>query len=171
VWVELGKLEETDGRFAHAYGPEELALEDDRARLSEAPELSGRVSRDRNQVVLKGRLSARVEVDCDRCLKPVDVRVSTEFNLRYVTATEYASIHTAELEDADLALSVFDGAAIDIDEVAREQVLLAVPLRSLCREECKGFCPDCGVDRNLNDCACQTTEIDERWAGLGDLRF
>lgn len=169
--IELEKLEETDGRFAHTYGPAELALEDDRARLSEAPELSGRVIRDRNQVVLKGRLSARAEVDCDRCLKPVDVLVSTEFNLRYVTAEEYALIHTAELKDEDLALSVFDGETIDIDEVAREQVLLAVPLRSLCREDCQGFCPDCRADRNLNDCACQTAEIDERWAGLRDLRF
>lgn len=157
--IEIDKLEQTEGRFAHAYGSEELALDDDRARLIEPPRVSGTVSRDGNQLFLRGRLSAVAQVDCDRCLKPVDLPVNMKFNLRYVTAEEYASIHAAELEDEDLALSVFDGEAIDVDEVAREQVLLEVPLRTLCREDCKGFCPECGVDRNRKDCSCQTAEM------------
>ena len=172
--IELDKLEGTEGRFSHAYGTEELAFEDERVRLSEPPEISGRVirdGRDGSRLVLKGRLTARAQVDCDRCLKPVEVPVNSEFNLRYVTAEDYESIQTAELEDEDLALSVFDGEAIDVDEVAREQVLLAVPLRALCREDCQGFCPVCGADRNLKDCGCQATETDPRWAALKDLRF
>jgi uncharacterized protein len=171
VRIEIDKLEGTQGRFARAYGSEELALDDDRACLIAAPQVSGSVSRDRNQLILRGRLAAVAQVECDRCLQPVDVPVNVEFNLRYVTAAEYASLHAAELEDEDLALSVFDGEVIDVDELAREQILLAVPLRALCRPDCKGFCPECGADRNLKDCGCQTAEVDARWAELKNLGF
>ena len=167
--IELEKLEGTEGRFAHAYAAGQLDLEDERVRLSAAPKISGQLVRDGNRVLVKGRLSAIAQVDCDRCLRAVDVPVETDFKLRYVTVPEYESIHAAALEDEDLALSVFDGEAIEIDELVREQVLLAVPLRALCQEECKGFCPVCGRDRNLNECGCSTADIDKRWAGLKNL--
>jgi uncharacterized protein len=171
VRIELDQLEGTEGRFAHAYGAGELDLEDERVRLHGTPEISGRLVRDGNRVVLTGSLSAVAQVDCDRCLRAVEVAVETDLNLRYVTVQDYESLPAAALEDEDLALSVFDGAALDIDEVMREQVLLAVPLRAVCREDCQGFCPVCGADRNLKDCGCQTAETDARWAGLRDLRF
>jgi uncharacterized protein len=50
-----------------------------------------------------------------------------------------------------------------------EQILLAVPARMLCREDCKGICPDCGIDRNTGECNCVTNEIDPRWAALKNL--
>jgi len=169
VRIELDSLERSSGAFSHAYQGDELEFEDERVRLLEPPEISGRVIRKGNEVVLNGRLSARAEVDCDRCLKPVEVPVKTEFNLEYVTANEYEVRHAAELEETDLTLSVFDGEAIDVDEIVREQLLLAVPDRTLCREDCQGFCPACGGDRNLKDCGCQNEETDPRWAGLKEL--
>jgi uncharacterized protein len=169
VRIELDQLEGTEGRFAHAYGAGELELEDERVRLHGVPEISGRLVRDGNKVLLTGHLSAIAQVDCDRCLGAVEVPVETDLKLRYVTVQDYESLPAAALEDEDLALSVFDGEAVDIDEIVREQVLLAVPLRTLCREDCKGFCPVCGADRNLKDCGCQTTETDARWAGLKEL--
>jgi uncharacterized protein len=64
---------------------------------------------------------------------------------------------------------VFDGAGIDIDELVTEEILLAVPDHVLCDEKCQGMCPVCGVDRNSNDCGCETQKIDPRWAGLKEL--
>lgn len=167
--IELDSLERSAGAFAHVYQDNELEFTDERVRLLEPPEISGRITRTGNEVVLNGRLAARVEVDCDRCLKSLELPVRTEFNLQYVTETEYEASHAAELEETDLTLSVFDGQAIDVDEIVREQLLLAVPTRSLCGEDCKGFCPACGGDRNLKECGCQTEDIDPRWAGLKDL--
>jgi uncharacterized protein len=169
VRLQLDSLESSSGAFAHAYQDGELEFNDERVRLLELPEISGRIIRKGEEVNLTGRLSARAEVDCDRCLKSVEVPVRAEFNLQYVTGSEYEIRHAAELEETDLALSVFDGSAIDIDEIVREQLLLAVPTRALCREDCKGFCPVCGGDQNLNECGCQPEEIDPRWAGLKDL--
>jgi uncharacterized protein len=169
VRIELDNLERPTESFQHVYESSELDFTDERVRLIGVPEISARVIRTGSQVFLNGRLTVLAQVDCDRCLKSIDVPVDTEFNLQYVTAADYAAMHAAALEESDLALSVFDGEAIDVDEIVREQVLLAVPTRSLCREGCKGFCPACGTDRNLKECGCQTGDSDPRWAGLKDL--
>ncbi|HEX8846889.1 MAG TPA: DUF177 domain-containing protein [Pyrinomonadaceae bacterium] len=164
--IELDKLEKSGNSFAHVYEPEEIVLDEERARLTAAPEISGRVTRERGEVRLRGKITAGAEVDCDRCLKSVGVAVETEFDVTYVPERDYESGGAAELQEEDLSLSVFDGQTIDIDELVREQVLLALPARALCKEECKGLCPICGTDRNANPCACDNREVDPRWAGL-----
>jgi len=170
--LELDKLEEKGGEFTHAYGPEELKLEEENLRLTEAPEVSGRVTRDGHKVRLRGRIKARAEIDCDRCLAAIDAAVDTEFDVTYVPASEYAAEEeTAELQEEDLSLSVFEGEAIDVDDLVREQVLLALPTRALCREDCAGLCPVCGINKNTNACHCESKEIDPRWQALKDLRI
>jgi len=164
--IELDKLEQAGNRFAHVYEPEEIVLDEEYVRLTSPPEVMGRVERSGQQVRLRGKINTTAEVDCDRCLKSVSVPVETEFDVTYVPEEDYTSSEAAELQEEDLSLSVFDGETIDIDELVREQVLLALPNRALCGEECKGLCPVCGADRNVNPCDCQSKEIDPRWAGL-----
>ena len=164
--IELDKLEQTGNRFAHVYEPEEIVLDEAHTRLTSPPEVEGRVSRSGYEVRLQGKINATAEVDCDRCLKSVSIPVETEFDVTYVPAADYTSNEAAELQEEDLSLSVFDGEAIDIDELVREQTLLALPNRALCGEDCKGLCPICGADKNVNPCDCQSKEIDPRWAGL-----
>lgn len=164
--IELDRLQETGDRFAHVYEPEELVLDEEHARLTLPPEVSGRVQTSGRQVRLRGKITARAEVDCDRCLKAVTVPVETEFDVTYVPEEDYRESEAAELQEEDLGLSVFDGETIDVDELVREQLLLALPARALCGEECKGLCPVCGADRNTNACDCETKEVDPRWAGL-----
>ena len=167
--IELDKLEETGGAFAHAYEPEEILLDDEHARIVEPPQISGRVSREGNEVRLRGRIKTRAEVDCDRCLKAVAVPLETDFDVTYIPAADYVAGEAAELEAEDLDQSVFEDGAIDVDELVREQVLLALPARALCVEECKGLCPVCGADKNTDQCSCETAEIDPRWAALSKL--
>jgi uncharacterized protein len=164
--IELDKLEETGNAFAHSYEPEEIVLDEEHVRLTSPPEVEARVHRSGREVRLRGRLGARAEVDCDRCLKTVAIPVETSFDVAYVPVEDYTSSEVAELQEEDLSLSVFDGETIDVDELVREQLLLALPARALCGEECKGLCPTCGADRNTNPCDCQSAEIDPRWSGL-----
>jgi uncharacterized protein len=168
--IELDKLEGRSSAFAHTYEPGEIVLDEENARLTEAPQINGRLARSGHEVRLHGTITARAEVDCDRCLKALSVPVATDFDVTYVPATDYYDEATAELQEDDLGLSVFDGEAIDLDELVREQVLLAMPPRMLCTEECKGLCPVCGEDRNSQECACETKEIDLRWAGLAGFK-
>jgi len=168
--IELEKLDGTNNRFAHVYEAGELSLEDERADLVGPTEVRGSVERRDGQVEVRGNFGAQVELECDRCLQAVSVPVTASFDLDYVPASEYAADRLAELGEDDLAVSVFDGEVIDIDELVREQVILALPSRALCREDCKGLCPVCGIDKNLKDCECESHPVDPRWAALSDLR-
>ncbi|MDX6613371.1 MAG: hypothetical protein QOD75_2557 [Blastocatellia bacterium] len=168
--IELEKLDETNSRLAHVFEPGELSLEDERAELKGRTEVRGSIDRKDGQVEVRGNFTAQVELECDRCLQSVVVPVTASFDLDYVPASEYVAERLAELGEDDLAVSVFDGAVIDIDELLREQVILALPSRALCREDCKGLCPVCGIDKNLKDCECESHPVDPRWAALSDLR-
>lgn len=169
--IELEKLETGSGQFAHVFEVGELSLEDDRARLTGPAEVRGSARRDDGRVRLRGNVSAQVELECDRCLQPMSVPVAASFDVDYVPAGNYEAEQFAKLQDDDLGLSVFDGEAIDLDDLVREQVILSLPARALCREECKGLCSVCGIDKNLKDCECESRPGDPRWAALNDLRF
>jgi DUF177 domain-containing protein len=167
--IELAGLESGRGAFAHAYAPGEIVLEDERLRLIDPPTVSGQLRQEGRRVHVSGQLAARVQVECDRCLKPVEIPVDSRFKLEYVTAEDYEAQQAVELTQEDLDLSVFDGEVIDIDELVTEEILLAVPDHVLCNDDCKGICPVCGADRNSVDCGCRTAEVDPRWAGLKKL--
>lgn len=167
--IELSGLESGKGAFAYAYAPGELDLKDDRVRLLSPPRVSGQIRQVGRRVRVSGRVAARVQVGCDRCLKAVEVPVDSRFTLEYVTAEDYQAQQVDELTKEDLDLSIFADEVIDIDELVTEELLLAVPDHVLCNDNCKGICPVCGVDRNSVDCACQTAEVDPRWAGLKEL--
>jgi uncharacterized protein len=168
--IELASLESGKGTFAHTYAPGELVIEDERVRLLLVPPtVSGEFRQKLRRVDVSGKLSARLQLECDRCLKPVELPVYSRFKLEYVTAADYREQQAVELSEEDLDVTVFDGETIDVDDLVTEELLLAIPDHVLCKEECKGICPVCGKDRNLDECKCETKEVDPRWAGLEKL--
>ncbi len=168
--IELENLEGGKGDFAEVYQPEDLNPVDERVVLIEPASVIGKIRLSGNQVFVSGHVETRAQVECDRCLQPVAIPVNADFTLEYISGSDYESSETAELTEAEMTVSVFDGEALDVDEIVKEQVLLAVPTRMLCREDCKGICPECGADRNTGECDCVTNDIDPRWAALKDLR-
>ncbi|HEX6045982.1 MAG TPA: DUF177 domain-containing protein [Pyrinomonadaceae bacterium] len=168
--IELENLEGGKGSFVRTYQPDELNPVDERVSLTVPASVKGTVKRAGNDVCVNGHVDARVQVECDRCLKPVELPVSADFDLEYITGAEYESSSAAALSEEELAVSVFDGDAIDVDEIVKEQILLAVPARTLCREDCKGICPECGMDLNTGQCNCAADEVDPRWAALKSLK-
>jgi len=167
--IELENLEGSKGDFAHVYQLEDLNPVDERVNLIAPAAVNGKVRLSGNEVFVNGHIDTRAQVECDRCLKPVELPVNVDFTLEYISGSEYEASQTAALTEEEMSVSVFDGGAIDVDEIVKEQILLAVPTRMLCREDCKGICPDCGIDRNTGECDCITNEIDPRWAALKNL--
>ena len=168
--IELENLEGGRGDFAHVYQPDELDPVDERIRLTQPATVKGKVRLSGNEVFVNGHIDTRAQVECDRCLQQIELPVSADFALEYITGSDYESSNLAELTEDAMAVSVFDGEAIDIDEIVKEQIVLAVPTRVLCREDCKGICPECGIDKNTGECQCVTDDIDPRWAALKNLR-
>jgi uncharacterized protein len=119
---------------------------------------------------LRGRLSTGLELQCARCLEPVKQDVSREFELLYRPLGADAGRDELSVTDAEAEIGYYQGDGILLEDVLREQVLLALPLKITCREDCKGLCPHCGKNLNEEQCSCNVPMEDPRWAALKEIR-
>lgn len=169
--IEIERLDSTGEPFAHIYGVDELILDEEEARLVSEATVTGRASRKGSVVRLLGIIRANVEVNCDRCAAPISAPLEVKFDTSFVPAeVERKAVEKVELQKDDLEYSIYEGETLDFDELVREQILLALPTRSLCKEECKGLCQTCGKNLNEGECGCAEKEIDPRWSALIGLR-
>jgi len=111
-------------------------------------------------VWLRGTFTARIEMQCRRCLELLELDVEDDL------AVFFDPEATAVDEDVTLYAIEPDAGELDLRPVLRERVILAVPDYPLCREDCRGLCPNCGANLNETDCDCQVAEPDARWASL-----
>jgi DUF177 domain-containing protein len=167
--IELENTEEPGGRFSETYEAGGLTFDESELRLIEPIRVKGQIRRKTGQLEIAGELHTRVAIPCGRCLKEVELPIDVEFAERFSEAVSWRHEEHHELSTEDLDLGLVDE-AIELDDLVKEEVLLAVPGHVLCNESCKGFCPNCGADRNLTDCGCETREVDARWEKLKGLR-
>lgn len=119
---------------------------------------------------VKGNLSTRLEWACARCLEPVTLDVKRDFDLLYRPLGADAGRAELSVTTAEAEVSYYEGEGLLLEDVLREQVLLAVPLKALCREDCKGLCPHCGKNLNSGECSCAEPVEDPRWNALKEIR-
>ena len=121
-------------------------------------------------VKVTGRVETELSLTCDRCLEGFSFPVAEEIN---VLLEPFASVsHFKEevrLSREDFDVIFFDGETVEVDEIVREQILLSVPMRQLCREDCKGLCPVCGQNLNLKRRGCKPRVKDSPFAILKKL--
>ena len=119
---------------------------------------------------VSGTVKARLELECGRCLEPFEIPVDSSFDLRYVPATaENAAEPEREIGDDDLATTYYKEGSLDVIDLLREQFQLALPMKPLCSEGCKGLCPECGTNLNRAQCDCTHQWEDPRLAALKGL--
>jgi len=108
-------------------------------------------------IVVRGRVHGRWESECSRCLTATghdfDVAIHELFEMNAVEGETYP----------------LDGDYLDLEPAVRDAVLLDLPRAPVCRDDCAGLCPQCGVDRNREQCACETRALDPRWDALAAL--
>ena len=131
-------------------------------------DLSLRVEKDGDAVFVSGRLKARVPQVCGRCLEPFQVTVTPQVEARFVPDSSGPG-EERELGVRDLDTDVYRAGQLDLRELVVTETTLGLPMKPLCREDCRGLCPVCGGNRNLVPCACETTSTDPRWAALKTL--
>jgi uncharacterized protein len=119
---------------------------------------------------LRGRLSAGLELQCARCLDPVKQDVKRDFELLYRPLGADAGKDELSVTDAEAEIGYYQGEGVLLEDVLREQVLLALPLKITCRDDCKGLCPHCGKNLNQEQCSCAVPAEDPRWAALKEIR-
>ncbi len=116
-----------------------------------------------------GKYRTRLELACGRCLEPFEVPLESEFDLRYLPAEQNAGEGEHEIAEDDLAVAYFREGALDLVELLREQLQLALPMKPLCSEACRGLCPECGANLNRTECGCTPRWEDPRLASLKGL--
>jgi uncharacterized protein len=120
------------------------------------------------EVRVKGHLTVAMEADCDRCLESAKFPVDSDFELYYRPVTSEYQEETA-IDAGEAEMGFYEGDGVELNDVLREYVLLALPMQRLCSENCKGICPVCGQNRNQKECACRAAQVDDRWAALKEL--
>jgi len=116
-----------------------------------------------------GRVHGEATATCARCLTPFQLEIAQDFSV--VLRPEPRLTGEVELKAADLADSFYRGTEVDVTRLVYEQVLLALPIRPLCDEECRGLCPQCGVNRNIGECSCTVDAGDPRLSVLRGLKI
>jgi len=116
-----------------------------------------------------GTLRGRAKATCARCLESFSIAIAKDF--AFVLAPEKPLLGEIELGAADLMQSFYAGTEVDLTALIYEQVLLTLPTRPLCAEECRGLCPQCGVNRNTGACSCSAEAGDPRLAVLRNLKI
>lgn len=112
----------------------------------------------------------RFEFLCARCLEPVEHAVEERFDLIFRPLGVDSGAAERAISTSDTEIGYYQADGLALEDVLREQVLLSLPARALCRQDCKGLCPGCGRNLNTEACACNTPCSDPRWAALADLR-
>jgi uncharacterized protein len=136
---------------------------------------------DGTHVFAAGTFNGEVTVACSRCVEPVKLPIDEKVRVTFMPQHELpaqdedagdasAEGEGAEVAEEDLDLFPYDGESVDLEPLFREQFVLAVPFAPLCREDCKGLCPQCGIDRNTSTCTCEPP-IDPRLAALKGLKL
>jgi uncharacterized protein len=121
---------------------------------------------------LRGRMDVVVETACVRCLELFAMKLHQDLDLLYLPQSENVGPEDdseRELSDKDMAVGFYQDDKIDLKQVIWEQVYLALPMKPLCKEDCRGLCPQCGTNLNLSMCSCERETVDPRLATLKTL--
>jgi len=129
-------------------------------RLAEPVRGSLHAARAGLDLTLSGRIAGRVRLNCRRCLEEFLYEFSRDFLLDLLPEIEVRDrTGDMQLKKEELEQGYYQGDYLDLDQIVLEQIVLSVPENQLCREECGGLCPVCGVNRNLRGCQCSKTEV------------
>jgi uncharacterized protein len=121
------------------------------------------------EIRIKGRLSVKMEAECDRCLARAQFPLETAFDLFYRPSEALAAVEEVAIDEGEAEMGFYVGLGMELEDVLREQILLSLPMQRVCSAECKGICPVCGGNRNETLCDCRLGPADLGWSSLGNI--
>jgi uncharacterized protein len=130
-----------------------------------------RLSRD---LLVQGDVVAQVRLQCSRCLDDITVPVEAALEEKFQPTIDVETgrpLRPATEEDDDTAFELTPNHEMDLTEPVRQALLVSLPIKPLCRDDCKGLCPECGANWNEGPCDCETETIDNRWQALRELQL
>ena len=168
--LDLSRMREARERIGRVIPPDAFAsAEDDAYRTASPVHLAFDIYKDGKQFHLVGGVQATLDLACGRCLEDFRFPVDASFDVLYLPHAENAGEGDLEVEDDDLTTAFYRDDQIDLAQLVREQFYLAIPMKPLCRDTCKGLCPQCGTNLNTGSCNCDPEWTDPRLETLKSL--
>ncbi len=156
--------------IAFEFRPDECDVPEDIGALTMPIRFDAHVEKVKHDVRITGRIATQIQMVCSRCLLPHVELLDEGFEVLYLPGiAEKKQLEDVELEEEDLNISYYHGDSICLTDLVREQLLLMLPIKPLCQENCKGLCPSCGKDLNEGACQCSLQVGDPRLSVLGKL--
>jgi uncharacterized protein len=128
------------------------------------------ISKTSSTIFIKGKISFLLDIGCGRCLEDAVLHVDSDFTYTLVPAKPETR-EDLELNAEELEIGYYQGDFIDLTPIVCEQIILQIPIKPLCKEDCKGLCPQCGINLNNASCNCRADYVDERLAVLKKIRI
>ena len=123
------------------------------------------------EVRIQGRYSVTMQAQCDRCLKQAQFPLERTFDLFYRPMSVIARDEEVEIDEGEAEIGFYENGGLELEDVLREQILLALPMQRVCSDVCRGICPVCGKNRNETPCDCKIESADDRWGALRKLEL
>jgi len=168
--LDLTRYRQPVSHFARTFQPEEVASETETYQVVTPVELEFDIHKDKDKFRLVGHLRTELELPCSRCLEPYRFAIDADFDQRYLPASAASGEAESEVGEDDLETSYYSDDQIDLGELIREQFYLALPMKPLCRDDCRGLCPQCGTNLNTGTCDCLPVWEDPRLAALKAIK-
>jgi len=172
MFLSLQEMELRKLRFDETFPPGEIEFLEAKVRQASPLQVAGSAELLPNiegEIRIRGHLSVRMVSECDRCLEAVSFPIDLDFDLFYEPAAASPEAEDRKIDAGESEIGFYEGDGLELEEVLQEQVLLALPMQRVCREDCRGICPVCGQNRNVIACDCEVKPVDDRWASLRNL--
>jgi len=168
--LDLSEIAKTPGSRA-SYAFEECLPDEDEMHFVAPARGELTVINTGRMLLLTGHVRAEAEVACSRCLRPMRLTVNAELEEEFATRPAGPHGQVMAIEDEEPIARVIEEDSFDLDltELLRQNVLVAMPLQPICSEGCRGLCPHCGQDLNVGDCGCREREPESPFSALREL--
>lgn len=163
--VDLRGLSEGRCRLHLSEPGSKLELPEEQLTISSNVDVDLTIDRIGSLITARGEVSAVLAFVCARCLEPFEFDVTAEF-----TAVIRMGRNDYQLEDEEDTPVGFGADWISFTPSVSESLILATPMKPLCRDDCRGLCQKCGINLNESHCSCPDTETDPRWGALKTLK-
>jgi uncharacterized protein len=167
--LDLTQIRQAETPFTATYAAGELAAADQEYVVTDPVVLVMTIHKDKERFRLAGVVRTTLELACSRCVEPYALSVEQAFDLRYVPQKDAGDFVEREIDADDMSVAFYEEDAIDVRQLIEEQLYLALPMKPLCRPECRGLCGTCGKNLNQDVCGCTDVWMDPRLEALKTL--
>lgn len=170
MFIEIEDLKSEPLHVRHVFPMGDIRFFHEDAALDEPVTADFVLSHKDRDLHVDGNVETSIRFRCSRCTKEFSQPFEASFDLSYLPQPQWTKEAEIELRYEDMEVAYYDGVALDVDLMILEQIELAIPMKFVCREDCKGLCCQCGADLNDGACLCKSEDLDSRLSVLLDFQ-